>query len=327
MSLRLFPSYPPPLMQLNTCMINSTPGNEPYQNPWDYFRNPFLPPGCPEGQLKKIEVGQYVNFQNLLPENNTVETGGETHAIDIETSGYLKQNKENKSIKKVKVNSFQRWCTAWCIFSQAHLHYHPSDYYELFMYFSKFVSCVNKFRFDACVLYDANFRMLLANERRLPPDQKTCHWQYMNEDLRVRYLSENGLTICEHCKTPGHYSSACRVKLDEKANELPHQLAAAFKQHQVTFHNTSPSPNLTPKINQWSKPSPTFRNSKPTPPQPSDQTPAYKKHCWRFNNGSACAKPPCQFLHACERCNRRNHGAHSCHARSSTNFIPLQEEE
>jgi hypothetical protein len=312
---------PPPLMQVNPGMTRY----DSYQNPWDYFRNPFLPPGCPEVQLKKIEERQYVDFQNLLPENNSVETGGETPAIDIEPSGYLKQNKENKSTKKVKVNSFQRWSSAWCIFAQAHLHYHPADYYGMFMYHSNFVNNVSKFRLEACLRYDSNFRLLMANQRRLPPDQQTCHWQTMNEDLRVRYLSENGLTFCDHCKAPGHYSSACRIKLDEKAKELPQQLAAAFKQHNVTLQPLSSAPptnSASPKFNQWLKPN-NFRSPRTNQPHtPADQTPPHKKHCWRFNNGSNCAKPPCQFLHACEKCGRRNHGTHNCHARTSTNFIP-----
>ena len=41
---------------------------QPY-DPWNAFRNPFVPPSIKETVVKKIESRQFVDFIDLLPEN------------------------------------------------------------------------------------------------------------------------------------------------------------------------------------------------------------------------------------------------------------------
>ena len=123
----------------NQGMNLSATTNTPNPDPWAHFQNPFLPPSIKETHLKKIELQQFVDLPDLHPENQATEiaiTGEEAFIMVDKDSGSGLLRQKDRSHKKVKIDSFQRWVTVWNIFNQAHLHYHPADYYNLFTYFS-----------------------------------------------------------------------------------------------------------------------------------------------------------------------------------------------
>ena len=321
----------------NTSSVTSSQGSN---NPWDSFINPFMPPEIKATQLKKIEDGEFIDFADLLPENQATSIDAshddDRPGIGVEkSSGYLKQ-KDSKS-RKVKVNTFQRWSTAWVAFSQAHLHYHPEDYYELFSYHASFVEFVGDYKFAACFAYDRDFRLNIANQRNVV--NRKHFWSTPNEKLRTRHLSNNGLTKCSYCKGSGHFESGCTHKQKDESETLPAQLAAALTMtksqlmqqqqpsrgasshpHQQTWSNNNSNNNNNNNNNynnnnNFRPP----RNSQPT----GGRIPPAQKPCWYFQAGRNCRKPPCQFLHTCEKCGSPQHGGNVCDRHTSTNFIPL----
>ena len=244
--------------------------------------------------------------------------------------------------RKVKINSFHRWSTAWCIFAQAHLYYHPEDFYLLFCYHTLMVQHVSQYKFEACHKYDNAFRLIVQNERHLPWDKKTCYWTHEADHLRNKYLFNNPLPTCDHCKTPGHTVSQCKSKKhsDNSQNN--------------TLFSTQPVPLMSQQFNQ---PPPSFSSSQQwrqprnpysfrAPHYASNNTqqqqftfrapntnnnqrnsiPPNQKPCRRFNLGEDCYKPPCMFLHACKYCWATDHGiSKPCphlSGASSTAFIP-----
>ena len=79
--------------------------------PWNTFHSPFVPPSIKEPTLKKIENRQFVDFIDLLPENqiNSIDgshTTDDPH-FDVEkATGYVKQNRsESKGVTRVRAVS------------------------------------------------------------------------------------------------------------------------------------------------------------------------------------------------------------------------------
>ena len=73
-------------------------------NPWASFVNPFTPPPLAQAQLKKIENREFVDFGDLLPENQAanMSTIFDRPVIEIDSNGVL-THKDNKA-KRAKIN-------------------------------------------------------------------------------------------------------------------------------------------------------------------------------------------------------------------------------
>ena len=307
-----------------TNISNLTTGTTP-SDPWASFRNPFTPPALKEAELKKIEERKFVDFTDLLPENQATDItiSSDEPAIDIDKStGILTHN--DHRVKKARVTSFHRWSQAWSKFAQAHLHYHPYDYFELFKYHATMIQHFNKYKFDACFKYDRDFRLTIQSERNMPPTERTCWWSRESEDLRNRHLINNPLPVCEKCSIPGHTEKTCRRKDSKETNT---NLASVLSQALFPVAqqlSKQPQPPGAASNPPWKTASSNFR------PQPfttnnnnnSNKLPPSKKYCWRYAQGTPCSKPPCIFLHSCEICGEK-HGTHSCDKNTSTNFIPI----
>ena len=106
------------------------------------------------------------------------------------------------------------------------------------MYFCNFVTLVNRYKYEACYNYDANFRLSIANQKDLA--NKTCHWATVNTEIRDKYRSDNALSKCTYCKASGHYDSSCSVKRKHESETLPAQLAAALATVQFTQQQQPP---------------------------------------------------------------------------------------
>ena len=161
-------------------------------NPWDSYHNPFTPPALAKSQLKKIEAREFVDFMDLLPENQTAGTysAGDHPVIELHEDGRVTHKDHRHS--KSKINSFHRWSAAWTVFAQAHLHFHPEDYFVLFKYHALMVQHVQQYKFEACYNYDNACRLTIANETDITdPNSKSAHWHIESDTLRNRYLFNN----------------------------------------------------------------------------------------------------------------------------------------
>ena len=311
------------------------------QDPWAHFRNPFTPPALTETVLKKIEDGKFVDFTDLLPENQALDiiSGTDGPHIVVDESSSILTFKDNK-LKKAKVNSFHRWSTAWCAFAQAHLHYHPQDYFALFKYHSLIVRYVNEYKYAAVFKYDRDFRLTLQSEKNSLV--QTCSWEYENDHLRNKYLLNNPLPICDHCETPGHMKHQCRAKnTNTNNNNNNNNSSTGF--HSQDHTSAPPQPLFSYGQQQQfqsnrqgqSQQSSSFRGSQQnrSRQQRSNNNnnnhnnnrrgvPPSQKYCFRYGRGEICI-PPCMFLHACENCGDPAHGAYQCQTITSSNFIPI----
>ena len=304
----------------------------PNPDPWAYFQNPFLPPSLKDAHLKKIEEQQFVDLQDLHPENQSSEIAHPSEGAYItvdKDSGLLQQ--KDRSSKKVKINSFHRWVTCWNTFAQAHLHYHPSDFYKTFTYFTHMVTRFSQYKFEACLRYDREFRLLIANQRNLAPERRTVCWTRTSEEVRIRCLTGHELSMCAYCKAYGHLESNCRTKQEREGKSITQQIAAAFQYSQPqprnqTFlanrtGNTHNSNNTTQHQQQVYAPNKFRTLATKSNPQPQPSKPGHK-FCRYFNRNNPCLRTPCQFLHACSSCGRSDHNLTTCDSVTSSNFTP-----
>ena len=293
-----------------------TPGmNNNSINSWSAFNNPFTPPSLSKKQLKKIEDREFVDFIDLLPENQTADIGLGIHdrpiiEIDEDTGSLV--HKDHK-VKKAKVSSFHRWSVAWTIFAQAHLHYHPEDFFELFQYHAIMVQHINTYRYDACYRYDCDVRLKIQAESKMPLGRRTVFWGKECEAIRNRRLINHPLPVCDNCRTPGHHERTCRKKDGDK------------DEASSTQRNSQQSNNNHNNNYRWQAPQqPPFRaNWKSGNNNKSGKVPPSQKPCWNFNHGVPCEKPQCMFLHVCHWCGDPRHKASACPDHTSTNFIPV----
>ena len=301
-------------------------------DPWASFRNPFMPPALKETLLKKIEDRIFVDFQDLHPDNQMADYSNSSNTPTIQVdqhSGLLTQ--KDFAAKKARINSFPRWSSCFMLFAQAHLHYHPEDYFLLFTYHAIMIENFNNYHYDACVKYDRNVRLSMANQRNLAPERKTVHWNEINQPIKSFYLAGNELSRCSYCKGTGHHASACRQKQEDEARNLPRQIAAAMTEVFPHPHYQPPAPARHQQQHstygafrgRQSSSSNSYNQQNQQSSFQSSPVPAQQKYCRRFNNNTPCAKPPCQFIHSCSACGLANHNLTSCYRATSTNFIPV----
>ena len=319
---------------------SNTSGTDYHYNPQNPYHNPFTPPSIAESLLKKIEERKFVDFAELLPENQAsdISFGFDKTIIEFNDDGTM-THKDHRN-RKVKINSFHRWCTAWCIFAQAHLYYHLEDYYQIFQYHMLMVQHVSQYTFEACYKYDTAFRLIIQNERNVPPHKRTCNWCTESDVLRNKYLFNNPISTCSYCKTPGHSVNQCKTKKNSTIdNPLSNTLFASapmplmsaqiqpFAQYQQWRpRNSQPHHSFrAPNSNNNQQQRFSFHAPQNTPRHRPGSVHPSQKPCRNFNGNQPCPKPPCNFLHACEHCGATDHGLTICPhlpGLSSSNFIP-----
>jgi hypothetical protein len=292
---------PPPVVPTQSA-------NKVATNPFS-STNPFRPPCLKQSILKKIHKQAFVEIDDLLPYNQTSNVGSRHESgIAIDSRTNLLTFDPNK-IKKSKVTYGKKWMLAWTVFQQATLHYHPHLYYDLFMYGKHMIGFMDRYAFHACLAYDRDFRLLIANQRSLNPCDRTVFWNKVSEELKIEHLNDNALPFCNDCMSSGHYSSNCTAAKKRKNSDNqpptlppmpPPQTPPAFSYPQWPYSQQNPPP-APPTV--------------PAPPRnPRPRGPSQHKGCYRHNYEGNCSKPPCMFGHFCLRCKRSD-----CVARSCTN--------
>ena len=297
------------------------------------FNNPFLPPSIKLSLLRKIHRRDFVEFEELLPDNQVVNAGTRHEScISIDrASQTLKFDKDK--IKKQKVDSLAKWLMAWTIYMQAYLHYHPDEFFHLYTYMRNFVTLASRYRFEACLNYDRNFRLSMANQQTLSADLRSVSWLHVSEEYRTLYLSDNPIPSCFHCKARGHLSGSCPDKKGDNSgsNTASSSFTASSSTRpsgfSTSFRRGRPQQPL-PVMQSFQQNGTYQQHNVPRfhvqqPPQFRPPTPAQFKVCFRYNGGLPCSKPPCQFQHVCSLCfSDPQHPATQCTTQSSSAFRP-----
>lgn len=278
--------------------------------------NPFTPPPIKSSVLKKIGKEEYVEFDEILPAPPAISITDNFFGLEMDADSSSLILKESKP--KVKIWEFSTWICAWNLFIQAYLSIKPDMHYPLACYQKIFCNLVRKFKFENCYAYDKAFRTQIAAEINTPPTHRTTSWERQNDDLYNLYLRDAYLPACYHCSSYGHYIATCPFKSAKRihaTSTIATSTAIASNSSQHGFRN------FPQKNNQYSyTANDTPDRSAPTPSHSSNGT--SNGTCARFNRGAYCKKPPCMFIHKCNRCNRANHNGTQCFLNTSTPFRP-----
>ena len=331
------PPPPPPLHPTDGFTAPPPSGNcQPAQtgniNVTAFQYNRFLPLSVKVSILRRIYRRDFVEFEELLPDNQVVNAGTRHEScISIDKASQTLRFDKDK-IKKQKVDTLAKWLIAWTSFMQAYLHYHPEEFFELFTYLKNFVMLANRYRFEACLNYDRYFRLSMANQQTLSADLRSVSWLQISEEYRAMYLLDSPIPNCFHCKSRCHMSNNCPDKKGENSNNsssVPAQVnnrSSGYTGTSTTFRR-KPQPLMAPTQGYQHRPYQQQQQNPPSFPQPSQHqhppVPAQFKVCFRYNGGFPCTKPPCQFAHACSICSDP-HPATQCphNPNSSSTFRP-----
>ena len=270
--------------------------------------NPYVPPPIKENILKKIKQNEFVEFHEILPPNITNQIQGNLgFEIDPENSGSLKiKTQQNNN----RIPDFKTWVTAWNHFYQTNLHFDINLHYKLFSYFKIITDFAKKIKFANVMAYDRAHRLQLASQHRLSKQQQTVSWVKIDDEIFNMFLRDNYLPQCYHCSTFGHFANMCPTK--QKTKSHLNNLTGSSDQHTTV---TPPQNNFRPQ--QLSNETNYSPNNSTLPNQP-DQP----RTCFRFNRAQPCSKPPCRFLHQCNKCFRPRHPSVKCPNTTDTMFRP-----
>ena len=251
--------------------------------------NLFRMPVLSSQNLNLIKNGKFVNFDYLLPGSLAHTSSGYsiqfhqsagTNGIDSDTPFSLQPQTGRRTIK-----SFSTWLSAWNIFFQAFCFFFPAFAGSLLAYQSQITIYANRYDFTSWMTYDRSFRQNMANTHPNSP------WSEVDRHLFDEVLlCAPVLTVCHHCREPGHYHTACPSRAQSGSTST---LTSAAVQ---PF--PAPQRTATPHANQ---PGP-----RPTRPQAPRGPPV----CRFFNTGT-CTFTSCTFRHQCSKC-RGSHPANRC---------------
>ena len=134
---------------------------------------------------------EFVELEELLPANQTTSSLAKHESIiSIDRrSQTLKFDKDK--VKEEKVDTLAKWMLAWNTYMQAYLHYHPQAYFELFSYQMLICQLANRYKFKACVQYDTNFRLSMANQQTPHADLRSVLYLRVGEEYKSQYLMDH----------------------------------------------------------------------------------------------------------------------------------------
>ena len=256
--------------------------------------------------VQNLTNEEFVEFRVILPPNITNQ-GNLGFEIDPENSGSFKiKTQQNNN----RIPDFKTWVTAWNHFYQTNLHFDINLHYKLFSYFKIITDFAKKFKFANVMAYDRAHRLQLASQHKLPKQQQTASWEKIDDEIFNMFLRDNYLPQCYHCSAFGHFANMCPTK--QKTKSHLNNLTGSSDQHTtVTPTQNNFRPQQLPNETNYSPNNSTLPNQ---PDQP--------RTCFRFNRAQPCSKPPCRFLHQCNKCSRPGHPSVKCPNTTDTMFRP-----
>ena len=181
----------------NTATAVNATGREDINYNNNYQENPFILPPIKITLLKKIEKGDFIDLEDLLPGHPSSRNNERQLDIDFDTEAISIKPKKKKGIENLT-----QWMAAWNNYMQAILHFQPALYCKLFMYQKNLCMAALKYKFDACYGYDKDFRLLIASQISLNPQQKSAKWEEKHSELASMYFQLQGCgPLCFHLPT------------------------------------------------------------------------------------------------------------------------------
>ena len=282
------------------------------------LKNKFLPPGIGKKELKLIENSEFVDFEDLLPGIAPTAYTKNDHTIDIDqVSSTLKLAPKNK---QGRIFNLSHWMVAWNRFMEAKLSFKPHMFFELFKYQQHMCEFAAKYKFEACYLYDINFRLALAAQQSIDPAQRSVTWAEINKEFESRHLMKSAmLSVCDHCHCTGHIEIYCPLK-KKSGKPKNKSMSSDYSQEEYSgdqFRNAAETSARSSNTNrEFFGVSETNRRSS----RDKLSSGNVDRRCFRYNRGEVCT-PPCYFEHLCNKCGEP-HPGHLHNEVTTTKFVP-----
>ena len=195
---------PTPTSQANAANINLGDPNEVQR----LLNNQSPPTGDiaahVDGKTRTaILQGEYVDFVSLLHENSTASSNisellsltvnGESVPIHLPSQGRR---------KKVPIDSFDRWLSAFSVFATILLSSFPHRAVEMFAYLNIIQSAHKKFLGLSWLAYDIDFRRRAARD-------PTLSWNKIHPQLYLEKFTGLSRSACFTCGGVDHMSHSC----------------------------------------------------------------------------------------------------------------------
>ena len=244
-----------------------------------------LPP-LPQSLLLNIRRGEFINFDQLLPSVSPLaidEYSIEVHSNSVNASG-PSVSLVPKRQHQPKAKDFHSWLTAWNIYLQAMIVYHPHLVSQLIHYQATITRFVTQYSFTAVLTYDRLFRYSIANKQ-------LARWDVVDDNLFNLYLrgappaTTTARGSCYTCHGVGHFSSTCPQRGSTSI------ASATTTSGQPPFRAPQPPPPPFHGTQHQHRHSTT-----------AAATPWEQRVCFFYNKRGRCDKQTCQFMHRCQLC-------------------------
>ena len=248
-------------------------------------------PSIPSNTIKKIQSGEFVNFEHLLPSAATFSTND--FAIHLNSDATANNNTFSitpRSASKSRIRDLHSWLLAWNNYYRTVIHFKPSLASQLAYYSSMIAQYANQYAFNDVLNFDTSFRMRMATDPAL-------RWDRHDQELVSRFL-RTSRPVCFRCNNFGHLSTNCPVPSSRRNT---HNGPA-----QNTAHTVPPflAPQRASQNIQRQHDNHTTHN-RPT-------------GCYYYNAFGHCESRRCQYPHVCSSCNGPHPKVH-CPQRNTRN--------
>ena len=167
-----------------------------------------------EKTRKAILKGEYVDFVSLLHENSTASsTISDLLTLTVNGESLPISFPSQRRAKKVPIDSFDRWLSAFSVFSTVLLSAFPHRAVEMFAYLSIIQSAHKKFLGLSWLAYDIDFRRRAAQD-------PTLTWSKIHPQLYLEKFTGMSRSACFTCGGADHMSHSCPLS-SRRVNQSP----------------------------------------------------------------------------------------------------------
>jgi hypothetical protein len=163
-----------------------------------------FPPHLPAKTISSIRNGEYIDFNTLLSEN--VDGHDEHLKISFDSLGGpgFSIPVSLAQPKRQRIDSIDRWLSAFNTFARVVVHFSPYKASELFGYQQTIRDAQRKFSGMAWYAYDIAFRKKAVNDASLS-------WAHRDPQLYLEKFTGLAKTACHVCGSADHFVNSCPI--------------------------------------------------------------------------------------------------------------------
>ena len=234
-----------------------------------------------EGLMTKIEAGEYVDLERLLPKEKFFRKNDEQKLewVFKEGSSYLVPSAD----KDRKINGIRKWEQAFRVYAMIYCGANPNRAKEVWQYIGDINTAAASYQWDNVASYDYTFRHLMEfNPAR---SWSTIYNQMWNLCMRDPITRGSKTTnYGQHQNNSSRYPAT----------------ASSSNQQGISFGGTSHSSSFNSSNNNNAVAKVSKKRSK-------------FDYCWNFNKGVKCGYGNrCRFIERCSHCDLPSHPIIHC---------------